>query len=186
MAARSDITAELVRAILDYDHLTGIFIWKNRPEHLFNAGKKFPARHAMNKWNTRFAGKVTGHPHVDGFIFIKIFDMTFMAHRIAWLHYYGSAPTNLIDHINGDRSDNRIANLREATVQQNNCNKGIPSNSTSGIKGVSWNKARGKWTAQIGFNGTHKYLGIFSDKEDAAQAYRAACLELHGEFARVE
>lgn len=88
-----------------------------------------------------------------------------------------------VDHINRDRSDNRRSNLRLCSLAENNRNGSIRSNNNSGFKGVSWDKARGKWQAGIGLNGTRKALGRFDSAEDAARAYDAAALANYGEFA---
>lgn len=96
-------------------------------------------------------------------------------------------PDSLIaDHINGDTLDNRRSNLRAATVAQNNQNIGANRRNTSGVKGVIWNKKDQKWRAHISVRNTRYFLGNFTVLEEAAAAYRAAALRLHGEFARFE
>jgi hypothetical protein len=88
-----------------------------------------------------------------------------------------------VDHINGDTLDNRKANLRLSTRSENMRNRKVNKNSSSGLKGVQ-KQIRGKWPATIAANGRSLYLGAFDTKEDAAKAYDAAAIELHGEFAR--
>lgn len=88
-----------------------------------------------------------------------------------------------IDHIDGDRLDNRKCNLRIATNQQNNCNRGPQSNNTSGYKGVSWNKTMKKYEAYIKYNNKKISLGFFNDKEEAASIRDKKAKELHKEFA---
>ena len=85
-----------------------------------------------------------------------------------------------VDHKNGDKLDCRLRNLRPASAGQNNCNRGPYGR--SGIKGVCWH-ASGKWEAAIGHAGRRRYLGLFTDKRDAAAAYDRAAVELHGEYA---
>ncbi len=92
---------------------------------------------------------------------------------------------SFVDHANGDALDNRRVNLRQAQKSTNGMNRGVPQNNTSGYKGVAWSKAARKWRAQIGINGEHRYLGVFQDPADAARAYDAAAIELHGPFARL-
>lgn len=92
-------------------------------------------------------------------------------------------PQSSLDHINGNRLDNRRSNLRPATCSQNLCNRGPRRGSESGLKGVSRNGRIG-WAAVIKANGIKKYLGTFRTPEAAADAYNAAANELHGEFAR--
>jgi HNH endonuclease/AP2 domain len=89
-----------------------------------------------------------------------------------------------VDHINGNKLDNRKENLRIATRSQNNYNKGLQSNSTSGFKGVSWSKQKNKWLARIRVDKKEMYLGSFDYKVDAALAYNEAAFKYHGEFAK--
>lgn len=89
----------------------------------------------------------------------------------------GDWPTDQIDHINGDKGDNRIANLREATNAENNRNTGAGQANTSGFKGVCWDKAKGKWRAQIEIDGRGAHLGYFTTPE---AAYVASAAKHHG------
>jgi hypothetical protein len=88
------------------------------------------------------------------------------------------------DHSNGDGLDNRRSNLRRATKAQNGRNRKLNSNSTSGYKGVSWNKGRQRWSAQIRVDGKQIYLGLFTDPAEAASVYDEAAVRYHGEYAR--
>jgi hypothetical protein len=88
-----------------------------------------------------------------------------------------------VDHINHNRLDNRKCNLRIATKTQNEANKKLQRNSTSGYKGVSLEKRTNRWVAYIGSNKNRKYLGLYASKEEAAKAYNKAAIELYGEFA---
>jgi HNH endonuclease/AP2 domain len=97
-----------------------------------------------------------------------------------------SAPDGYdVDHKNGDKLDNRKANLRLATRSQNNYNKGVQSNSSSGFKGVSWSKQRNKWRARIHVDKKEINLGFFEYQIDAAFAYNEAAIKYHGEFAKL-
>jgi hypothetical protein len=109
----------------------------------------------------------------------------YSAHRIIYSmrHNVELSPDIQIDHINGDRSDNRISNLRMATNAQNQCNTKISSRNKSGYRGVFWVKVRKKWLAKIGLNKKKIHLGYFNNKEEAALAYNKKALELFGEFA---
>lgn len=89
----------------------------------------------------------------------------------------------LVDHCDGDGLNNQRFNLRPANQFQNQQNRGIDRNNTTGLKGVTWNKAAQKWYAFIGVNGKHTYLGGFDFKLEAGLAYDNAARELHGEFA---
>ena len=106
--------------------------------------------------------------------------------RSVYLHQLllGRSRDREIDHINGDKMDNRRCNLRPVTHAQNNQNKGLRRDSTTGYKGVCFDKRSGKYLAYINANGKRTYLGLFDDKLSAAYAYDTAALQLHGEYAR--
>ena len=128
-------------------------------------------------------GAIAGCLQNKGYVHISIKGKLYLAHRLAWLYTQGQWPEDQIDHVNGIRNDNRVSNLREATQSQNQANTGSQTNSKSGVKGVSWHKAKGKWQAQISINSKLKYLGYFTDINEAAQAYHIAAEHYHGEFA---
>lgn len=163
------ITQEYLKEVLNYNSETGIFTWKVR------------------KGVRGKVGAVTGTlSKYRGYLDIKIDGVLYPAHRLAWLYVYGKMPDNLIDHIDCDRVNNRISNLREATHSENLRNTGRTVVNTSGFKGVSLHKMTGKWQARVGVNRTRKYLGLFDTPEEAFIAYQAAAQELHGEFYRDE
>ena len=150
---------EELRELLDYNPDTGELRWKS---------------------NGRHAGNFT-----RGYRQIPINGRKYMAHRLAWLMFYETEPSCTIDHSNLNRSDNRICNLREATPSENNRNRPRGGNNTSGFKGVYWSKSVKKWLSQITINGKWKYLGVFADINDAADAYARAAKSIHGEFGRI-
>jgi hypothetical protein len=160
--------AELHKA-LDYAPDTGVFRWKHRPD--------MPVR-----WNTRWAGKAAGGMQENGYWRIAIHDSRHLAHRLAWLYVHGDWPSHYLDHINLDRLDNRIANLREADDAQNSANISTRENTRSGYRGVWFRSQRNVWCAQIHFRGRKQHLGSFKNKEDAAAAYAKAARRLYGEF----
>jgi hypothetical protein len=92
-------------------------------------------------------------------------------------------PGSKVDHISGDKLDNRRANLRVCSVSENNCNQGCYRNNSSGYKGVDWCSRKRRWRAQIAKDGRHYSLGLFRDKSTAARVYDAAAREIHGAFA---
>lgn len=163
---RPTVTAKEVRSLLTYQRDTGIFIWRVSP------AKAVPT------------GSVAGSPNSKGYLMIQIRRRLYMAHRLAWLYVYGKWPSEQLDHINGDKRDNRIANLREATGAQNCANRKRRSDNKSGYKGVCWHRRSGKWHAQICASGKSIHIGYFADVEEAAEAYRARATSLLGEFAR--
>ena len=107
---------------------------------------------------------------------------SYLQHRIIYIYHYGKCPQYL-DHINRDRLDNRIENLRPATRSQNNYNAGLRRDNTSGIKGICWHSRSRKWYASVMVAGKSVCLGCFSILEEAAAAVVAARAELHGEYA---
>lgn len=158
------ITAEELRHVIDYDQETGVFTWRiGRPGASCGA----------------VAGSISG----DGYIQITVHRSRHKAHRLAWLHMHGCWPPVLIDHINGDKTDNRIANLRLATRSQNGANRDANKNNTSGVKGVYWARREQKWAANIKVNGKKKHIGYFRNINEAAAAYERAAIEYFGEFA---
>lgn len=148
---------------LSYNPDTGIFIWIEK-----RAGVKF--------------NSVAGSYSKQGYFRITINHIEYKAHRLAWLYMTGEMPKEFIDHINGDRLDNRFCNLREATNTQNNYNTGMLPTNTSGIKGVRINKKTGRWHAQASVKGKNKHLGMFETAEMAKAAYDSFVKMLHGDF----
>lgn len=166
--------------IFDYNPETGKLFWRRRPE------ESFATRQASSTWNTRFAGKeaftsVDGKGYRHGTLCGK----SLLAHRVILAMANGRWPEQ-VDHINGDRSDNRIKNIREATHQENSRNRRMLKSNTSGIKGVCWSKAAQKWQANIKVNGKQFFLGVFDSLEDAAESVKAKRIEMHGQFSNHE
>ena len=156
-----DITVETLRGLLDYEPDTGIFRWR-----VSRGGVE--------------AGAAAGHINNRGYIRIMVNNSPFKAHRLAWLHFHGVWPQDQIDHINGDKRDNRIRNLRDVSASINTQNQTRPrKGNTSGFRGVSWYKRVKRWHAQIKVNGQKQHLGYFSSPEAAHAAYLAAKLRLH-------
>lgn len=162
------ITADRVRSLFRYEPETGNFYWKSRSMSDFSCeriGKGF---------NTRFSGKMAGSMCGNGYIHIEIDGEKWKAHRLAWLYTNGSLPFGEVDHINGDRLDNRISNLRVVDDAGNARNRGMDSRNTSGRIGVYWHKSQKRWWAMITVSRRRKSLGYFDTIEDAAKARETA------------
>lgn len=143
------------KELLDYDPSTGIFLWK------------VDRRYAVK------AGDVAGCVQPSGYRYIQINRRAFRAPRLAWLFVHGVWPTHQIDHINGQKDDNRIANLRDVTAQQNSCNTVYRRAKTSAFTGVS-KRRNGKWVAHLNRGNKSFAVGTFDSEEAAHQAYVAA------------
>ncbi len=158
------LTAQRLREVLEYDANAGTFL------------RKMPAsrRHPL-PW-TEPAGAID----TKGYIKIKIDGRSHGAHRLAWLWMTGQMPQEQMDHIDGNRANNRWSNLREATQSQNQANSKKRVTNRSGLKGIY--PFAGRWCARITKDRTRHFLGTFASPEEAHAAYRAASLELHGSF----
>ena len=121
-------------------------------------------------------GDLTGHIHHTGYRLIKINNKMYSSHRLIFLYHYGYLP-NEIDHIDGNRLNNDIENLREVTRSQNQWNRKSNKNSLSIYKGVSWHKPNKKWMSHIGINGKKKHLGLFNLEINATLAYDRAAFK---------
>lgn len=113
---------------------------------------------------------------------IKINKKTYQASRLAWLYMTGENPDCFIDHINRDPADNRFSNLRKASYTENNRNRSMARNNTSGYKGVNWHKYKNKWRAEIKVNNKAITLGYFDNALDAHCAYIQASKKYHKQF----
>lgn len=153
------ITHEQLKEAVRYAPETGEFIW------------------LVKSTRTR-AGDIAGASY-NGYRFIKIRQKKYAAHRLAWFYVYGGWPQQDIDHINGDRSDNRIANLRDVprSINAQNTRRARIDNRSSGLLGVT--KIRGEWAAQIFVGGKNMRLGRFSKPEEAHEAYLSAKRQFH-------
>lgn len=136
-----------------------------------------------DKRNGAKLGSIAGTINNSGYRVIGINGNLYLAHRLIWFLHYGEWPKNHLDHINHDKLDNRIENLRDATCQQNMMNQVVRSDNTSGFKGISWHKQAKKWSAYINFMGKRKYLGLFDNIEDAKMIREQHEIMLFGDWA---
>lgn len=160
------ITQKRLKEVISYNPVSGLFTWvnstSNRTKIKTNAG-------CFIKKTNRFCIGIDGKHY--------------LSHRLAWLYVYGYMP-KVIDHIDGNSLNNEIVNLRECTQAQNTWNSKINIKNTSGVKGVSFDKLRNKWTARVMCNGKLSVLGRFDNLESATIAVNAKRGELHENFAR--
>jgi len=154
------IDASIVCKLLKYDPQSGKLFWLYRPEHFFSRNRTFL------QFNTCFAGKEAfTATDARGYKSGRIFDKTYHAHRVAWAVHYGEWP-NVVDHINGDRADNRLCNIRNVTKAINAKHK-LKNNE---VAGVNFCNRRNAWRARIVVNYKDIHLGYFSDKQQAITA----------------
>ncbi|WP_049207406.1 HNH endonuclease [Serratia marcescens] len=144
----------VVRALFNYNPDTGVLT--NR----------------VTRGNSKTAekGGISTNRVVGGYKIVKIFGITHMEHTVCYVHHHGALPDGFIDHINRDRGDNRIANLRVVNRRQNNINTRIRSDNASGFKGVSFHKKSGKWISYVSVNNKRHHLGYFDTPELAHDA----------------
>lgn len=129
------------------------------------------------------SGQVAGSIGSKGYLQVGFFNKRVLVHRIIFMIHNGFLP-EIVDHIDGNKLNNSIDNLRAANENQNKHNSVLSSNNTSGVKGVHWHKRCNKWIAKIKINGVSKHIGCFSDLQEAKQSVEKARIALHGEFAR--
>jgi hypothetical protein len=128
-------------------------------------------------------GDKVGTLHHSGYLQTTLNGKIVFNHRIIYAMHYGSCP-KMLDHIDGNRLNNRIENLRPATYSQNLCNKGMQSNNTSGYRGVSECSKTGKWRVEVWLNKKYRYFGLYRDIELADLVACMAREKLHGQYAR--
>lgn len=142
-----------LKELMVYDPDTGLFTWRK------------------TKGRAK-AGSAAGCKDAYGYKVIRVDGLLYKAHRLAWLYTYGEWPEGLLDHINRNPADNRIANLREASQSENmhNANR----KSKSGVPGVRWREERSRWVAQIRVGYRNHIIGSFMSKDEAVLARRQA------------
>lgn len=160
------LTQARVRELFTYDAETGVLRWRVRKAYRVRVGDR------------------AGYLSREGYWCVTIDNGTHKVHRVIWLYVHGAFTKCDIDHINRDRSDNRLCNLREASFAENRRNVGAYATNKAGHKGVV-RRPNGRWQAYINADCRRVHLGTFDTVDQAAMAYRTAAARLHGEYARV-
>ena len=162
-----DVTPADLRRLLRYDAETGGLTWLPRSSADVPSGK---AKEAL-RWNSRYAGRSAfTAPNNGGYLSGAVFKRPLLAHVVGWTIHYGAWPRGVLDHIDGDRLNNRISNLRDVSVAENARNVRLPITNSSGRIGVSYNRRDKLWTAYIGVRGRNRVLGNFKRFDDAVSA----------------
>lgn len=169
VAKQTELSQRRLLDLFDYDPKVGIFYWKKdgvcgRGRVVARAGKE--------------AGTTCKR---SGYRLINIDCVPRPSHRLAWLYVYGNLPVNRIDHINGNPSDNRIANLRDVVAQVNsqNMRRAMASKKHGSLLGTAWHKGTGKWRALIKVGFKQRSLGYFNTEEEAHEAYLVGKRKFH-------
>ena len=168
--AKADL-GEAERYILEflsYNPETGVLTWRPRSRGNFNSDNEF------GRWNTRYANKPAGGFDGHKYVQVRVNGKKELAHRVAWFLSYGEWPAEHIDHVNGNRSDNRLSNLRVVSCAENAKNRSLTTQNSSGVVGVAWNNAKSVWQSQITVGGKQIHLGSFADFQSAVVARRNA------------
>jgi hypothetical protein len=155
---------DYIASILEYDPASGHLRW-------------IKARKGIR------VGDIAGTVNPHGYLRITIDGRPYQAHRVVWLMANGAWPDDVIDHINGIGTDNRITNLRACTQSENRMNSKVGRNSKSGVKGVTWRKAISAWEVNVGIGGRAVFAGFYENLSDAKKAAMDLRMRLHGEFA---
>lgn len=152
-----------VQEVFSYDPVVG---------HLFRRNCETPAGRLLQ----------------NGYLAVSLDGIVWREHRLIWIWVHGVVPGEYdeIDHIDGNRTNNRIDNLRLVTRLQNQWNSKVRTDNTSGFKGVSWNKKAKRWAANISIGGRVTYLGMYDTAEEAHEAYAVRAKEMRGDFARTK
>lgn len=166
------ITYEIAKALFRYDEKTGSLVWSFSGGNV-KEGCQVGTKQSSPISNTKYLGTL-------------LFGQRYKVHRIIWLMQTGDWPKGEIDHIDGDGLNNSWRNLRDVTHSQNMMNAAVRSDSTSGFKGVSYDKQRERWYAYINVEGKRKMLGRHKTKQEAIAARKSAQDALFGEFARAD
>jgi hypothetical protein len=154
------LTQEKVKELFSYDPNTG------------------EVRRKVSVARNAKEGALAGWKNSEGYLHVKIEKASYKLHRIIWLYVYGVWPTGVIDHINRIKDDNRIVNLRDATVQLNNINKGARKDSKTGVPNVTWRERDKSYQAACRRNGKQNYLGSYKNIDDALKAVEAFKAEI--------
>lgn len=159
-------------ALLEYEPASGVLLWRHRPREMFKTDLAF------HMWNKRFAGKQAGNVGPQGYRVVSIHGRSHPCHRIAWIIATGEDADGFIDHIDGDRTNNRSTNLRVVSAAENLLNMSRRSDNRRGTLGVVWLRGKDRWFAYIQRDGKRRHLLITPCVGKALKARKAAEREL--------
>lgn len=167
----SDLSQRLIKELIYYNHLTGVFTWLKRDRSYFITDG------SCKSWNTKYANKKAGHSQTgdDGktYIVIRVMYKSYKAHRLAYLYMTGVWP-DITDHKDGDGTNNKWDNISSGNLTDNARNNRLYSCNVSGVVGVGWNKRSEKWRSRISINRKLIQLGVFDDFFEAVCVRKSA------------
>jgi len=176
MTKKTIPTPAELHKMLRYVPETGKLYWLERTPDMFEPSA-YSAERKCKVWNSRFSGKEAGGAATNGYNVVSMDYLDLLAHRIIWVMVHGKEPDDQIDHIDGNRTNNREENLRDVSRSENQRNQAIMKNNTSGHHGVHYSSTERKWRAAINHNGKKKTLGRFNCITAAIVARKAAEVE---------
>lgn len=177
----AELTQARARSLFNYNPGTGELTWRDRPR------EDFATQRGWRVFQTQCAGKVASAKAVMGantYLVVRFDGRLHLQHHVIWVYMTGEELECLIDHQDGDGTNNRWDNIRPATYSQNHANRKYQGRTVSGLKGAFYDKKNKRWESRIGLNGKTKFIGRFDTAEDAHNAYMAAAREHYGKFAR--
>lgn len=174
--AKPHLTQDYIRRLFDCHPDDGHLVWRDRPD------TDFISSGAWKAWNTKYSGKKAGYSGYKGYFVVRIDGHNYMAHRLIWTHVYGEIEDGFfVDHADRNPTNNRISNLRLATISQNCFNTGFSSKNRSGARGVHITR-HGKFFSRIVHKGASIYLGTYETLEEASEVYNKEAAKRFGEF----
>lgn len=164
------ITQDYLKECFSYNSETGILVWKKRPLHHFKDGR---AQKIFNtKYSLKAAGCIDKGIRKTPYLITSINNKSYRLHRIIWKLVTGK-DADQIDHPNGNGLDNRLCNLRDVSITENNRNMSLGTLNKTGVLGIYWDKRRKQWRAEIKFNKKNIHIGYYGDKFDAICARKS-------------
>lgn len=164
---KKELSLSELKKNVKYDEATGTFTWLN-----------------VDSIHPRMRGRAAGTKRKDGYSQINIFGVCYLSHRLAWFYSNGNWPSEFIDHVDGNRGNNCLANLRLASPCENQYNRRNNKSNSSGSKGVTFCSRSGKWIAKVRLAKKIHFLGRFEDIELASLVANQFREKYHGEFCR--
>lgn len=159
---------EELKRLYHYDSETGVFTFKER------------------RFGVKQGSPAGSRDPINGYMRMRVKGVLYLAHRLAWLYVNGDWPKKEIDHLDRNRENNRISNLREVTRSENLANKSLYRSSKTGLRGVHWHKQHRKFCASIQINGKRRHVGLFKTANEAELAYKEQSVKLRGEFSPIK